>query len=82
LRESRKITQFDCPNLSEKQLTGFKALVLVSPLDAPDARQNRLIRLEGIQKAGMRLRLKNGLPTVSSDARLRDPPAEIIAALI
>ena len=33
---SREITQFDCPILSEIQLDDFTALVLVSPLNAPE----------------------------------------------
>jgi hypothetical protein len=40
LHESRKITQFQCPTLSEKQLASFTALVLVSPLDAPEAAES------------------------------------------
>jgi hypothetical protein len=31
-----ELRSFECPNLSEKQLAGFTALVLVSPLDASE----------------------------------------------
>ena len=41
LHESRRITQFECPTLSEKQLAGFTALVLVNRFPRARGRQNR-----------------------------------------
>jgi len=55
LHDSRRFMQFQCPNLSEKQLAGFTALVLVSLLDVPENRQNRLIRLGGQQYSQTRV---------------------------